>query len=128
MLMRVVSMLMTFLLFFAVGLQYNDPDPMPWMLIYGIAGLVTGVATLVPGRYPWPVPALIGLVALIWAATLLPEIAGRFGCSELFESFEMANVIIEEARECLGLAVIAAWMAVLVIARAVHLRRHPLAA
>jgi len=127
MLMRVVSILMTFLLFFSVGLQYNDVDPVPWMILYGVAGFVSGVATLVPGRYPWPVPALVGLVSLAWAATIVPEVAGQFSIPDLFASFEMDDIIVEEARECLGLVIVGAWMAVLVVARMIRLRAAPAA-
>jgi len=52
---------------FAAAVQYNDPDPLRWMAIYGLAMLACGLA--LAGRLSWLPPALLGLIALIWAGT-----------------------------------------------------------
>jgi hypothetical protein len=96
----------------AAALQYNDPDPLRWMAIYGAAGL----ACLFAGRLPRAAPAIIGLAAVAWAATLAPGVVGRVSVGELFESYAMKSAPVEEAREMGGLLLVAAWMAVLAVA------------
>jgi hypothetical protein len=95
----------------AAVLQYNDPDPLRWMAIYGVAGL----ACLFAGRLSRAAPAIIGLAAVAWAATLAPGVVGRVTIRELFESYAMKGEPVEEAREMGGLLLVAAWMAVLIV-------------
>lgn len=126
MFLRVVCVLMALLLFFSAGLQYNDPDPMGWMALYGLAGLVTAFAATFPGRYPWPVPALLALWALAWAAMIAPGVVGKVDLVRMFGAWEMKDFRVEEARECFGLSITGLWMLVLVAAR-LQARREPAA-
>lgn len=103
---------------FSVAVQYNDPDPLRWMAIYGAAAMVCVLA--VAGRERWLVSAVIGLVALGWALTLMPDVIGKVRFGELFEAFEMKDERVEVAREMGGLLIVAFWMAVVT---AVSLRR-----
>jgi hypothetical protein len=107
---------MTALFLIAAALQYNDPDPIQWMAIYGLAALACLLA--LAGRLPRPVPGLIGLAALVWALALAPAVVGRVSLGELFESYTMKSQSVEEAREMGGLLVVTAWMAVLALRRA----------
>jgi hypothetical protein len=107
---------MTVLFLVAAALQYNDPDPLRWMAIYGLAALACLLA--LAGWLPRPAPALIGLVALAWAGTLAPGVMGRVSLGELFESYAMKSEPVEEAREMGGLLIVTAWMAVLALRRA----------
>jgi Transmembrane family 220, helix len=102
---------MMVLFLFSVAVQYNDPDPLRWMAIYGAAA-VACVSALRNSLHP-AVSATIGVVALAWTVTLAPGVWGQVGFSELFQEFEMASPLIEEAREMGGLLIVAAWMAVL---------------
>ena len=55
----------------SVAVQYNDPDPLPWMALYGCAAVVAGLAA---AKRSMLVPAgVVGLVALVWALTLAPS-------------------------------------------------------
>jgi hypothetical protein len=110
---KAANRLMAVLFLIAAALQYNDPDPLRWMAIYGLAALACLLA--LPGRLPLPAPALIGLVALIWAATIAPGVVGRVSVWELFESYAMKSAPVEEAREMGGLLIVFAWMAVLAL-------------
>ncbi len=65
MVFRVVGALMTVLLAVAVAVQYNDPDPIPWMAIYGAAAALSALA-VVRGRAPLTPVAVVGVVALVW--------------------------------------------------------------
>lgn len=85
----------------AGAVQYNDPDPFIWMLLYG------GGAALALAAVALPVPRwLIALEALVALAI--------FG-SMLFEGVPWALADNEEMREIGGLALV--WVGCLVIAR-----------
>src|SRR5881394_3109931 len=107
---KVLNYLMTAAFLFSVAVQYNDPDPVRWMAIYGAAAVVCVLAIM--GRERWPLPAAIGLIALIWALTLAPDVIGKVRFGELFEAFEMKDERVEVAREMGGLLIVAFWMAV----------------
>jgi hypothetical protein len=53
---------MAVLFLVAAAVQYNDPDPLRWMAIYGLAGLACLLA--LAGWLPRLAPVLIGLAAL----------------------------------------------------------------
>lgn len=118
---RIFNGFMAILFVFAAILQYNDPDPLRWMAIYLSAA---GVFVLyIVDRLRWPIPLIIGLIALTWAGTLAWRVWGRVSISELFAAWEMANPVVEEAREMSGLLIVAFSMALLVVA---VLRQRPL--
>lgn len=108
MLFLLLNTLMVCLFLFAAGVQHNDPDSLRWIAIYLAAALV-GCWVFID-RVRWPVPALVAAVALAWAASLAPGVAGRVG--DLFAEWEMANPAVEVTREVGGLLIVAAWMAV----------------
>jgi hypothetical protein len=110
----VPTVLMGILFLLAVAAQYNDPDPVQWMAIYGAAALTCLLA--LRGRLPRWLPVLVGLAALVWAATLAPQVVGRTAPGELFREAGMATLAVEEARELLGLLIVAVWMLVLLTA------------
>jgi hypothetical protein len=108
---------MALLFAFAAYLQFNDPDPIRWTLIYAAPMVVAAWAAWRPAGYPWPLPAAIAAVALIWAATIAPRALGKIKLSQMFASWEMKDASVEENREMFGLLIVAAWMIVLVFAR-----------
>lgn len=123
MVLRVAGALMTVLLAVAVAVQYNDPDPILWMAIYGAACALSALA-VVRGRAPLAPVAVVGVVALVWGLMVAQGANGRSSLSEMFQSWEMNSPGIEEAREASGLLIVAAWMAVLAI-QARIMRTHP---
>ena len=124
MVFRVVGALVTVLLAVAVMVQYNDPDPVPWMAIYG-AGCALSALAVVRGRAPATPAAVVGVVALVWGLMIARDAFGRSRLSEMFQSWEMNSSGIEEAREASGLLIVAAWMAVLAIQARITRRSHP---
>jgi hypothetical protein len=112
--MKILNYVMTAAFLFSVIVQFNDPDPLFWMLIYGLAGAACVLA--IGNRGSWIFPAAVGLVALVWAITLVSNVIGQVAFSELFEAFEMKDERVEIAREFGGLLIIAFWMAALVVA------------
>jgi hypothetical protein len=117
---RALNVVMGCLFLLALAVQYNDPDPVRWMAIYGAAALACLLAFLRRLRR-W-MPLVVGLVALAWAATLAPGVVGRVSPGDLFREIPMGSTVIEEGREMVGLLIVAAWMLVLLMAAG---RRRP---
>jgi hypothetical protein len=92
---RIVDALMALIFLAAVAVQYNDPDPIRWMAIYGAACLLS-VITVVQRRVHPAVPLLVSAVALVWSAAIM--LGGPGGASYLHM-----------------LLIVAAWMAVLAV-------------
>lgn len=95
---------------FGVAVQFNDPDPLRWILIYGLAATAC-VLSLRGSLRPF-LPTAVGGLSLLWALSLAPRTIGRVPFGDMFGAFEMKNVGIEESREMYGLLLIAIWMAV----------------
>ena len=93
---------MAVLFLFAVAVQYNDPDPLRWMAIYGLAALACGLVARRPAS-PAGARALVGLAALGGPRPSRPGVVGRVSVGDLFESFAMKSQPVEEAREMGGL-------------------------
>lgn len=99
---------------FSVAVQYNDPDGIVWMVLYGLAAIVCGLA-LARRQYRFFAAAVL-VASLLWAASLAPRVLGHVPFLDMFGAFEMKNIGIEESREMYGLLIVAVWMAVLTIA------------
>jgi drug/metabolite transporter (DMT)-like permease len=102
----------------SVLVQYNDPDPLRWMALYGAAAVAC--VLYATGRARWWFAAAVGVIALAWAIPLAPAVIGKTAFGEMFEAWEMKNERVEVSREMYGLLIVAAWMAVLTFA---HWRR-----
>lgn len=105
---------MTGLFAVAVAVQYNDPDPGRWMMLYGAAGVLSAWV-VVRGSAPLPPAIVVGVVALVMGLAVGGSVCGRVAFSEMFQSWEMKSSMIEEAREASGLLIAAGWMAGLAI-------------
>ncbi|MCL4691611.1 MAG: hypothetical protein KJ060_03770 [Candidatus Hydrogenedentes bacterium] len=109
--LRVVSVIMLILLLLCVIVQFNDPDGLVWMLIYGYGTVVTAFA--VAKRYT--VFAVVGVVGYLagffyWLPGIVVE-----NPTHLLTDLQMGERGVEEAREAIGLLIAAAWMLVLSI-------------
>jgi len=85
-------------------LQFNDPDPALWMIIYGTVGVVCILAAT-RGISRRLLLAFIALL-LVYAATLFPGFwtwLTSSGKEELFGEMVYEKAYIEETREFLGL-------------------------
>lgn len=90
-----------FVVLFSISavLQYNDPDPILWVVIYGSAVLVT--LGFLFDKVSYLAPLILGLAGLLGFVYLLPEKFEGFGISD-------GNIKnIEEAREAFGLLIMA---------------------
>lgn len=106
-LFKIFAIVFGILFLVAAALQYNDPDPLVWITIWGLAGAITiGYAF---NRVQFPVPLVAGIAALI----------GFFYCyPEKFKGFVIGQgdiKNIEEGREAFGLLIISIVMFSLVL-------------
>jgi hypothetical protein len=105
---KAVSWAMAGLLFLCVALQYNDPDPIRWMLMYG-AGAVASV--LLPIKKPAAALALlVGMVTLAWAFYLIHSVWGLIGISDLTNKMSEKGGAVEVGREAGGLLIQGVWL------------------
>lgn len=88
--------------------QYNDPDPIQWMLLYGGVAVFFGMDAL--GRWYKPAVWLWFAAALLWAATLLPDFLNWINMGEpsIVETMKAETPWVELTREFLGLLIAAA--------------------
>lgn len=100
-------MLAVFLL--SALVQLDDPDPLPWIAVYGAAAAACGAGLF--GRAGRAAPLVLMLVSLAAAAPLAARVLGRAGVADVFGSMKASDPLVEETREMLGLVIIAGWMA-----------------
>src|SRR5262245_37139473 len=108
---KVADALFLVMFVFSVVVQFNDPDPIRWMAIYGAAAIACLLSLM--GRLPWWFAVLTGVVALAWAATIAPRVIGQVPFLDMFAEFEMKDIGVEESREMYGLILVGGWMAIL---------------
>ncbi len=101
---RVIATIMIVLLIISCIVQYNDPDPLLWILAYAAAALLTVPPMLKKDN---PLPIVAALIYLAWAAVLFKD---YFGMEERTEF-----LVTEIAREGGGLAFALLWMFVLIV-------------
>lgn len=113
MVMRAAHAFFAVVFAFAAALQFNDPHPVPWVLLYGLAAVSCGAAW---ARHRLTVRAAlpVGIAALVWGLTYLPSVLRHGQVASMFDEWTMRNAEVLESREMFGLLLVAAWMAVIV--------------
>ena len=100
--LRVVSFLLCLLMLLFIGVQYNDPDGLLWMVIYLIPATWALIAAIVP--------ALLrhGLVRLLLALTILGSLALTYYYWPKSSGWWKQDVWweVETAREGMGMMII----------------------
>ena len=92
------------LIFFAFALvQYNDPDPLVWVPVYGIVAVLFVLAAI--GRPARMVARVVCGITGIWAATYLPDFWHwlQMGAPSIVETMKAEKPYVELTREFLGL-------------------------
>src|SRR5262245_48605861 len=120
--LRILHVVMALLFALSFAVQYNDPDALPWMMIYAAAFIlaVAGAA----GRPPSWQAALVATFAFAWGLALYPAVP-VFLHSDVSTTFYMhtGNDVEEEARECGGLAIVVVWSVVTIVDSNIRRRR-----
>jgi hypothetical protein len=114
---RALAGLMGVLFFYAMYLQFNDPDPVRWSAMYASAGVVCLLHAF--GRGPAWLAGLVTAVAIAWAAVWAPRVIGVTHVKDMFAEWHMTsgNVHAEEGRELGGLAIIIVTCGAVALAR-----------
>ena len=112
---RIGEFLLALLFLFGALVQYNDPDPLRWMAMYLAASASCFLAGF--NNIGWQFPAVVAVVALVWAFIWAPYAFPNVRLGEMFEAWEMKNVRVEEGREMYGLFIIFVVMTILAITR-----------
>jgi hypothetical protein len=95
----------------SVLVQFNDPDPVAWIVVYSAAALLCIMQFL--DKVPVLFPVTLLVTAIIWIGLLLPSVMHGVPWADIFDSLTMKTKSVEEAREIGGLALIAFWAAVI---------------
>jgi hypothetical protein len=107
---RILNIIMLIVFLLCIGVQYNDPDPLPWVLAYAYATIVTALA--IANRYTFM--AALGLPAyLAGFAYFMP--GWHPNTLLLLLEPKMSSLDVELAREAIGLLICAIWMGVLTV-------------
>ena len=115
--MRIVyAVLSLFFLVFAV-VQFNDPDPAAWMVLYGGVAVLAALVALDREGHPLFRPAvwLWLLWAVFWAGILTPEVADwvQRGAPNIAGTMKAETPYVEATREFFGLLLTVAACALL---------------
>lgn len=102
---------MVLLFLWSVALQYNDPDPVQWMVLYGAAAVTSGVWAV--RGVPRALPGIVGGAALLWATWIFTHMHLGVPLSTALTDWGMHSEGSEESREIGGLLIVTAYMGVL---------------
>lgn len=101
---------MAFLFAASAALQWNDPDPWRWIVLYVAAAVAAGMsAARRPGLL---LTATLAGACLAWMSFLwdgMMAFVRRGDWSLLAATMKAGEPMIEESREFLGLAIVLAW-------------------
>ena len=104
---KIGSAVMGALFVYAAVVQYNDPDPLQWMIVYGVAAILCGLFLF--GRLSVALTAMIVGLGVVWSAYLAFRLISQ---GMFFDENQMVG-IAEEGREMLGLLIIVGWISFL---------------
>ena len=87
--------------------QFNDPDPLRWIVIYSAMVVICGLQHF--GRLRWYIAAVPVLMCVVWIVSLLPALNQGVPWGEVLGSLTMQNDTVEEVREIGGLLLVLLW-------------------
>lgn len=101
---NIINIILTILFLLFALVQFNDPDPFVWIIIYGSVALVSGLA--IKNIYNRKVLLIIMTVCLIGSIYYFPgliELVSDHEFGDLTKTMKAEQPFIEESRESLGL-------------------------
>ena len=109
--MKIIYAILAFILLSFVIVQYNDPDPLLWMPIYGYGAVLLAMAA--GGKYH-KIATIIGIAgyslgAMYLFPSVLEWIEKEHG-QNLMQRMANSKMYIEETRECGGLIIAAVFL------------------
>lgn len=106
MIVRGLDLIFAGLLLWAAAMNLNDPDPRLWVAYYGATGLLA--LSSAAGRAPVWTAATLSMAGALWAASLLPQLAG-WTPADLGATMTPERPQVEVGRETIGLLIAASW-------------------
>ena len=103
--MRIVNFLLAAMFLVFAFVQINDPDPVIWILIYGIMAVfcIMAIFEFYPNKFMIGVLVLYALYSIVYLPGLAQWLRSD-NKADLFDNIaKMENLYIEESRESLGL-------------------------
>ncbi|MEQ6121841.1 transmembrane 220 family protein [Reichenbachiella sp. MALMAid0571] len=102
--MKIINIFFAILFLLFVGVQYNDPDPLLWMFIYGVAAALFILAVM--NIRPKKVILGVIVVGALYSLTYIPGVYDWFTIGqpgEIVASMKVDKMYVEESREFFGL-------------------------
>lgn len=110
--MTILNFFFLIIFLLCVAVQFNDPDPIRWMVMYGAAAFCCILFAL--RRLPSYLAPVTAIAAFLWILLLLPEVWGKqIAWNQVFATIHMLSPGVEEVREIGGLFIVLVWMIVL---------------
>jgi Transmembrane family 220, helix len=108
--MKIVSLILAALFFVSTALQFNDPDPLFWIALWGVSAFIALFAAFNKCN-PWIILFVLA-VSAYKAFQLFPAFITwvSSGAPSIVESMSAESEYIEKVREFLGLLIIIASM------------------
>ncbi len=104
---KIINFILAAMFLVFAFLQLNDPDPVIWILIYGIMSIVSIMAMF--DIYHRPSLVILASLYAIYSLVYFPGLQvwwGQEDKAQLFDNVaKMDHPFIEESREFLGLAI-----------------------
>lgn len=106
--MKIVYWILALLFALFALVQYNDPDPVQWILIYTGPAVFYGMAAV--GRQYRPAIWLWLAASVLWALSYVPDFWHwlQMGMPSIVETMKADKLYVELTREFLGLTIAAA--------------------
>lgn len=105
--MKIFNIIFALIFLSFAYLQFNDPDPLLWILIYGLMTLMCGLATF--NHYPKRVYLILLVLFVGFSMIYIPSVLVWLQQDDLTALFDeiakMEHLYIEESREFLGLLI-----------------------
>ena len=111
--MRTAQTIAACVFLLSAALQWNDPDPLPWIVIYSLAATSCLLVTRNSACRTFALAIALG--SALWAATLAPQVLGAVSFSAMFQDMQMKNTAVEQGRETGGLLMISLWVMISLI-------------
>ena len=89
---RVASGLAVLLFVYAAVVQYNDPDPIGWMLLYALAAVAVGASVTM--HLPPSLPLGLAALSFGWAAVIAPSVVRVADLTGREEERELAGLLL----------------------------------
>ena len=101
--MKIFNWFLTALFALFAVVQFNDPDPIVWVIIYSSVAVISGFAAV--GKYNKNVILTVIGICIVWMLTLVPGVVEwvNEGMPSITGSMKAESPYIEYLREFLGL-------------------------